>query len=319
MDNKGLLRAYLLDGKGSGRSFGWDEIKSWQPGQGLLWVHLDRKDEDAQAWLRQRSGLAEIECDALLAEETRPRLYSVNEGLIVILRGVNLNPGADPDDMISIRMWLERDRVISVRAPKLRSVERIVEWLDKGRGPRTSGDFLAAIADQLTIHMGPVIENLEEQIDLVQETGAAEGRKGLYALRRQTTTLRRYMAPQREVLSALQHQELDWISPYNKAQLRETGDRALRFVEDLDAALEHATSTQMDIDSKMSEQLNRKMYVLAVLSGVFLPLGLLTGLLGINVGGIPGSEDPNAFVVVCVALPAVVIVQLVLFKFFKWF
>jgi zinc transporter len=319
MGNRGLLQAYILDGKGAGRSVSWAEIEPRRPEQGLLWMHLDWKDENAQTWLRQHSGLSSLECGALLAEETRPRLYRVNDGLIVLLRGVNLNPGAQSDDMISIRMWLEKDRVITMCAPSLRSVDRMCEWIGEGRGPRSSGDFIAVIADQLTIHIGTVIDNLEEQIELSQENRLTERRERLFELRNQTTSLRRYIAPQRGVLSSLQHQELNWISPLNKAQLREAGDRALGFVEDLDAVFEHATTAQMNIEAQLSEQLNRRMYVLAVLTGVFLPLTLLTGLLGINVGGIPGSENPNAFVTVCLVLLGVVILQLVLIKFLKWF
>jgi len=61
------------------------------------------------------------------------------DNLLVILRGVNLNPGAEPDDMISIRMWVEADRVISLRYPKLRAVGDVVEQIDRSHQPAAPG------------------------------------------------------------------------------------------------------------------------------------------------------------------------------------
>ena len=108
MDQKnGLVFSYLLDGKGGGTNIDWDGIGKWSAGQGTLWMHLDYASEQVQRWLRQQSGLTAITCEALLADETRPRWVSAGEGLMLILRGVNCNPGSDPEDMVSLRLWLE--------------------------------------------------------------------------------------------------------------------------------------------------------------------------------------------------------------------
>jgi zinc transporter len=77
--------------------------------------------------------------------------------------------------------------------------------------------------------------------------------------------------------------------------LREAGDRLQRLLEDLDAAREHATLLQEEVFSVQNEAINDRMYLLAMISALFLPLGFLTGLFGINVGGLPGVEDPAGF------------------------
>ena len=64
--------------------------------------------------------------------------------------------------------------------------------------------------------------------------------------------------------------------------------------------------------------MNKTMYVLSIVAGIFLPLGLLTGLLGINVGGIPGTEHPLAFMLVCVLLLIIAGGLVWLFKRMKW-
>jgi zinc transporter len=61
------------------------------------------------------------------------------------------------------------------------------------------------------------------------------------------------------------------------------------------------------------------MYMLSVLAAIFLPLGFLTGLLGINVGGFPGAENPWAFLLFLLFLAGIVVVQMLWFKRKKWF
>ena len=94
----GIFKAYLLDGSGGGQQISWQQVLAWTPEQGQLWVHLSAVDQVAQEWLREASGIEEVACDALLADETRPRTVTLDGGLLMILRGVNLNPGADPED-----------------------------------------------------------------------------------------------------------------------------------------------------------------------------------------------------------------------------
>jgi zinc transporter len=95
-------------------------------------------------------------------------------------------------------------------------------------------------------------------------------------------------------------------------------ERIGEVVEDIDAARERALITQEELNSRLSEQMNRAMYTLSIVAAIFLPLGLLTGLLGINGGGIPGTESPWAFLVVTVLLLALAIVLIAWFRKIKW-
>src|SRR5262245_48819547 len=97
-----LICAYILDGQGGAREVWWPEVDAWQPETGLLWVHLDHTSPKSQEWLRRFSSLDALVVEALLAEDTRPRCSEIDEGLLIILRGVNLNPGANVEDMVAI-------------------------------------------------------------------------------------------------------------------------------------------------------------------------------------------------------------------------
>jgi zinc transporter len=170
--------------------------------------------------------------------------------------------------------------------------------------------------------MGPVIDGLDEQVDGLEEevltAQSYELRTKLSSLRRQAIALRRYIAPQREAMARLQTEQVSWLTELDRGRLREVADRITRYVEDLDSARERATVTQEELAGRLAEQTNKTMYVLSLVAAVFLPLGLLTGLLGINVGGIPGVESPWAFTIVCLVLVGIAVVQIVVFRKMKW-
>jgi zinc transporter len=318
-EQDGLICAYLLDGQGMGHELDWSGVQKWQLRDGVLWIHLHRNGEEAARWLSKESGLEAIVCEALLAEETRPRVTAVKDGLLVILRGVNLNPGADPEDMVSVRLWIDAWRVISVRIRHLMAIEDIRNGLASGGGPKTSGDFLVQIAEGLIARMGPVMSDLDDEVDALEDqlitAESRELRTTIAGLRRQAIGLRRYLAPQRDVLSRLQVEPASWLDDALRLRLREATDRVTRYVEDLDAARERAAVTQEELANRLSEQMNRTMYVLSLVAAVFLPLGLLTGLLGINVGGIPWAESAWGFVIVTALLLLLAAGQ---FLFFRW-
>ncbi|MGD8917148.1 MAG: zinc transporter ZntB, partial [Syntrophobacterales bacterium] len=259
---------------------------------------------------------------ALLADESRPRITSFNDGVLVALRGVNLNPGADPEDMVSLRIWAEKNRIITTRRRKLMSVADLCSAVDRGKGPRTSGEFLEDVADRLMVRMGGVIGELEDKAAELEEAvltaESHELRPMLASIRRDAINLRRYMAPQREAIARLQSEKISWLAEEDRVRLRETYDRLTRYIEDLDAARERAAVTQEELISRLSEQMDNRMYVLSIVAAIFLPLGFLTGLLGINVGGIPGSEYKAAFFVFCLLLVALVVIEVIIFKKKKW-
>jgi len=111
---------------------------------------------------------------------------------------------------------------------------------------------------------------------------------------------------------------VDWLQDVDRAYLREIADRTLRFVEDLDSIRERAAIAQDELNNRVNDQMNRTMYLLTVVATLLLPASLLTGLLGINVGGIPGVESNWAFVVVALLIPALAIVQFIVLRWLKW-
>jgi zinc transporter len=318
----GLVFGYILNRDGSGKIVDWKDIRSLTPEQGVLWLHLDYKSDKVRDWLNRESGIDPVSCEALLAEETRPRVVSSGNSLLLILRGVNCNPGADPEDMVSLRMWYDEHRIITMRHRKVMAINDIHNMIDEGNGPVSSSDFLVMTSNRLVDRMGDVVAEIDDQVDELEDSvltaESYEIRPKLSQLRRQSISLRRYIAPQRDVLARLQNEKLPWMSDVDKLHIREVAERTARFIDDIDSARDRAAITQEELNARLSEQMNKTMYVLSIVAAIFLPLGLLTGLLGINVGGIPGTESKIAFVIVTLLLIGIAFIEYWIFKRRKW-
>lgn len=313
-----VLSAFVLDGAGGGREVDASGVGSWTPESGVLWVVADRNHEGAVSWLREGMGLSALTCDALLAEDTRPRCLRTDGGLLVILRGVNVNPGAEPDDMVSLRMWVDAEKVICLRGRRVYALQDARERVLRGAGARSPGGVLVQLADTMTERLQEVVSNLEDLVDDIEDvvlsTPSVELRAKLAGPRRQVATIRRYLAPQRDMIARLTTEETTLLDGHDRLHLREIADELTRMVEELDLLRERALMIQEQILALAGEQMNRTMYILSLVAAIFLPLGLLTGLLGINVGGIPGSDSPVAFWVVCGLLVVLAVFQWWLFR-----
>lgn len=173
----------------------------------MLWLHLDYKEEQAQQWFTKGSGFDPIIVEALRAEDTRPRCTPYSRGQLIILRSVNLNPGADPEDMISVRLWLEESRIISFRHRKVMAIDNTRQAIEVGDGPVATSDFLAHLTKGLSYRIGDVMTQVDDAVDALEDEvivqGAYEHRSKLSALRRKIIRLRRYLSPQREIMTRL--------------------------------------------------------------------------------------------------------------------
>jgi len=322
MTDPNCIWCMRLDGDGGGQEIPSQEVRTLTADDGVYWMHLDRMDPGSQTWLRESSGLDPMVVDALLEEETRPRIFLTPHGLVVILRGVNLNPGSDPEDMVSLRLWIGASRIVTLRHRRLMAVQDIRDSLVSHAGPKDSAGFLVMVAERLIERMSPVVNELDDATDELEdrmiEDVSAHLREKSGQLRRQVISLRRHLAPQREVMAGLQAKQESWGGKPYESHLRETSNHLIRYIEDLDAIRERVAVMQEELASKLAERMTQTMYALTILAGVFLPLTFLTGLLGINVAGIPGSENPWAFVSVCVILAGITGAQIWVFRRLKW-
>ena len=315
---------FILSSTGKAESFSLkraEKIKN-KP----VWIHIDGEDKEHAEWLREKSGLDEVVIDNLLDEDPQPRYFTLPQGIFIVLRGVNLNRHADVEDMIALRIWIDRRQIISVSHQKLPSVEKIGALLEKGKGPATPMNVFIRIAEVMNDGISTVVSRIEDELDDIEEAVIDADRPSSNLMRSQISEirhrilgLRRYLGPQRDVFIALKSLDNDAISKKDRVVLREISRDLSKSVEDLDYARDHITVSQEELDSRISLQISQTMYLLSVMTIIFAPLTLFTSLLGSNIGGIPWNEHPFGFWYVSLILLVIGILMVLLLKWRKWF
>jgi zinc transporter len=324
MENSHILYACKLNGDGSSTLLEESQIQQTISSESKVWIHLEAEHPESRRLLEKEfPHLDHLVVDALCADETRPRILEFDYGALLILRGVNLNPGAEPNDMVSIRLWVDKDNIISLRRRKLRAAIDIQGKLKAGKGPKNSGDFVTMLIAGLFERMEPIFSEIDEKLDEVEESVMenpdTNERQEITSIRKDAIMFKRYIAPQRDVISSLRVSDQSWLDQMHKRRLQESLDRVIRYVEDLDTIRERAQIVKDELVTGLSDRLNKNMYMLSVVAAIFLPLGFLTGLLGINVGGIPGADNEAAFWIFMGILALIILAQVWLFKKLKWF
>ncbi|WP_048308508.1 zinc transporter ZntB [Halomonas sp. PR-M31] len=317
-----FVTAYQLNGTGGGRILDDTQLHAvWHSEEAALWLHLDFRHDDVMTYLHSLAELDEAVIEALLEEDTRPRVARFGRGVVTTLRGINFNPGAARDDLISLRVWMTPKRLITLRRRPLHAVSVVRERIDSGDGAESIPDLTAWLTETLVDQVGDVTHQLDGRLAELEEAQLNDPEDvdsdDLTRIRRSLINLRRFMGPQRDCLAQLAQGPL-WLDEETKVSLRESANQLSRYTEDFNAMQERAHILQEQYWSEHNEQLNERMYMLAIVTTVFLPLSFLTGLLGINVGGIPGAENPYAFTIFIALTLAIGIAVMALLKRKHW-
>lgn len=264
----------------------------------LVWVHLDRDGDDTLDWLANRAGLPEAAINALTATETRPRCDALDDGALINLRGLSPAMDSMSDPFASVRLFARGNRVFSVTRLPMTAVDTVCGEV-KGGQVKDPGDLIAAFADAITAELDPVVVDLGDELDDCEE-GLDQRR--LFALRRSVGKVRaraigyrRFLAPQRDALERLAALPAEWLAPDDRLHLADAADRAARMAEELEAIRERAALLHETLTDLRAEQIDQRALVISIVAMVFLPLTFLTGLLGMNVEGIPYAREPWAF------------------------
>ncbi|MEH6829899.1 CorA family divalent cation transporter [Sulfitobacter sp.] len=281
------------------------------------WWHFDLSDPNLRDWCE--SHLPEIPAGALLQPETRPRCDTYEDGLILNLRAINMNAGQHAEEMVSIRMWVTDSVIITVRMRKVFAIEEIRQTALADMAPPSPAAFVTNLVSRLTTRVQDevmAISKLTEffEADLEDETTPIPSE--LTQSRRRVIRLRRYLDPQRSALNAL---SMTTVMPKSDhPALRELANRTTMAVEELDALRDRLSAVQDDHDLDVARKQAHNSFLLSVGAGIFLPISFLTGVFGVNVGGMPGVDSEWAFAILCAVMTILALVLLLVFRRMKW-
>ena len=283
------------------------------------WWHFDLSDPMLEGWAHEK--LPEIPAGSLLQKQTRPRCDVYEDGLILNLRGINLNEGQDADEMVSLRMYVTPSSLITVRRNKIFAVDAIRQATVAGQPPASPAEFLEELILRLSVRVQEHVDKIDALTDFYEEdledTDTPTPRE-LPEIRRSVIRLRRYLDPQRTALNRLAAVDLPLIPKDSALELRELANRSTLAVEELDELRDRLVSVQEEHDANVAQRQARHGYVLSVVAAIFLPLGFITGLFGVNVGGMPGVDHPWAFAILCGTMVALVAIMYLILRWVKW-
>ena len=323
-----LLFGRVLDGNGGGREIGWDEAQGWRPAapDEMLWLHLCRTCPGVYDWLQAELGIPEPTAELLTSDATRPRAFREGDALVATLRGINFNPGAEPEDMVSMQLWSDGTRLLTLRRDQLQTPRDTQADLDAGRGPNDAGSLVTSLTEHMVHRMNAAIVDMNDEIDRLEDLDLDEEDNEhilaqIVAIRRNSLALQRHMGPQHVALEAIARDAPPWFEEHDRREIAETIALLRRFLDDIDISKESAVVLMDELRARSLASSERTNYLLTIVAAIFLPLTFLTGLLGINVGGMPGAEpggDPHAFWIVVGLCAAVIAMQLALFRKWDW-
>ena len=313
---------YVLNGKGSAKTRSLSSISSSvkEP----VWVHIDYANAENQDWLKKQHLSAAV-LENLLDSDTTPRFFKEKGGVLVVFRGVNVRDDEE-DDMISVHVWMTKKRLLTLSHRSLPTIVKLMDDFRRGRGPKSIQDCFVELTRQMNMRIENTLVKINDEGDELEETiigdttfhQDADLRQRLSVLRHKVVGLRRYLVPQRDMMSKL-CMETSVFSEENILKLQEVARDLSAVVSELDFARDHSAVTQEELDSQTNIEMSRTMYLMSLIMVIFTPLTFLTGLLGANVGGIPLGNHPSGFWVVTLVLVVVAVLQMIILKKIRWF
>lgn len=295
------LTVAVFDGRGGVRELSDSEEANYSvPARGYALVAGNMRAPEFKVWLKNEVG--DFTADILTVPSTRTRCTVLDDRAMVVLRVAR--PGAEPEDVGRqlLSMLVEKGRVIVASELNIVELLGISQWQRTHHAPLSPADLVARLALRAADRMEPLIERMGDSLDDVEETLMLGKRKDVGAklarLRRTLIQLRRLVWPQRDVLNTLEIEELSFLTARDRVRLREAASRTARLGDELQALSERAVLVHEQILDTRAEQMNQTMLVLAAVTVVFMPLTVISGMLGMNLAGIPFADNPMAFWVV---------------------
>ena len=268
-----------------------------------LWLHFNVSDSRARRWLRSQADIPAAAHEALLGSHTRVHVQKLDQvqGFVAVLGDLNHDFDSDPDGFGELRLFVTPTRIVSTRRHPLRTVDQLRRVLSDGVSvPEGSPlGLFQRLIEASAETFGGVTEKLGERVDDAEDRILAgsyqKPGRALGAIRRLLVRLRRLLIANRSALLRAPERLLPVDDTEHRRGLREALDRLDAVSQDLDLVLERARLLEEEIARRLSETTNRSLFVLSIVTTALLPITLITGVFGMNMGGLPWLENPRGF------------------------
>lgn len=273
-----------------------------EPGK-FIWAHINVSDSRGRRWIESQDFLPEEARELLAGPATTQRLHAAGDILWGALVDYAQDFGQDIDqdapsaeDLTQMRFAVGRDFVITTRRRPSRSAAAVRRLVIQGRSFATSHDLVEAVIDQSMEALDSAIELLGEDLneveDRVLDDDIRDERRRLGVLRRALIRVHREVSGALRMVSRFDSKGQS--SPLAQAVVQQLALRLDSCNQEVQATEQRARLLQDEIVSKLSTETNRQLYVLTILSTLLMPPTLISGIFGMNVKGLPFTDDPGS-------------------------
>jgi len=297
--------AYKFDGKGNVEPIDFGHGPVSGPDKGFVLVAGSLGSPQFNHWLQEH--LEGAAAEGLTATDQHARCTVIDDRALVVLRV--LRSRTDPEELSKQTMsfWLEKNRVIIASKLALTELINVAQWQKSKHAPLSPADLIARMGTRAADRIEPLVEHLGDMLDTIEDGMMSErdeddARDRLTRLRRSLINVRRLLWPQRDVLNTLEIEDLSFLTARDRARLKEASARSARLGDELQVLAERAALIHEQFLDTRAERLNKTILVLTAATVVAMPMTVVSGLLGMNVAGIPFSQNPEAFWFVVVGL-----------------
>lgn len=310
--------AIVLDGKGGIKAN--LDINDVTKDTKYLWLHLDYK-KDITKNILKKLNIDSYIADALCSPNIRQKFYQNDNksGTFIVLRGMNSQNINKYGDMTSLRIWIDNDIIITLCHNYSPSVAITLDKLKNNLGPKNNVECFTTITQTSFHSISDITYKILEKVDrfeekIIKNKDKLKFNNKLAYLRRQIITIHRYLLPQKEIFKNLPNSSTIFSDAKYKNQFRDLYIDISKSIENLEYSREHIVILKEELENSVNISINNNMYILSLVIAIFTPLTLISGILGMNLKGIPFSDNPYSFSIVCGIM---LIIALILFFIVK--
>jgi len=302
-DRAGLVCAYVFQAMGLGTPVNADEAVAWLGAadqSGFIWLHFNLANAASERWLRQHLDLPR-DFHELIGHSTSTRVEASGDALLGVLNDVTFF-AFESSTASTVTLYVDRRMLVSARTTPLKSVDRLRAAVKAGEPFRSPCILLAHLLHDQAEVLVHIVRDATRQVDVIEDDlmlhRASAHRPKLGALRRTLVRLQRLLAPEPAALFRLLNRPPPWVTGEDASELRQAAEELAAAVADSVALVERVRLLQEELTAHVNEQTNRTLFVLTIVTVLTLPMVIIPGLFGMNVGGVPFSHHPAGFWVV---------------------
>ena len=275
------------------------------PGPGLpdefLWLHFSLSNVASEPWLRRYLTLPDTFYQSLHSDVDSTHLEQDADSLVARIHDVLFDFTFDAP-VATTSLCVKPRVVVSAHGRPWRSIDQIRAEIEAGQVFRSPIEVLSRLfRDQANV-LGDIVRKATKRVDPMEQRLLAKrvsvSRSELGSLRRMLVRLQRLLAPEPAAFFRLLSRPPDWIAEEELQNLQQAAEKFSTAISDTAALVERVKQLQEELAALVNEQTNRTLFVLTLVTVLALPINLVAGLFGMNVGGIPLAQHPYGFFLV---------------------